>query len=154
VRPLAIDVDGVLGDTRPLWDDWLASAAGVLGVDPAELPRERGAAAVELDRLGTGNWRVLLERFSEDRAAIYLRRDPATSAALRALRADGRPLGFFTDAPEPLARVVLAQLGVREVASLETGGGALERTLERLGPDAAVVRTRDELVGYASTPAS
>jgi phosphoglycolate phosphatase-like HAD superfamily hydrolase len=155
VKALAIDVDGVLGDTRPLWDDWLASAAGVLGVDPGELPRERGAAAAELDRRETGNWRVLLERFSEDRAAIYLRRDPATSAALRTLLAGRCRIGYFTDAPEPLARVALAQLGVREPSSLETGTGALERLLPALGgSDVVIVRTRDELVAYASTPAS
>jgi phosphoglycolate phosphatase-like HAD superfamily hydrolase len=153
-RSLAIDVDGVLADTRPLWDDWLASAAGVLRVDPAELPTERGVAAAELDRRETGNWRVLLERFSEDRAAIYLRRDPAASAALRSLLAGGCRIGFFTDAPEPLARVALAQLGVPETGSLETGAGALDRLLDALGPDAAVLRTRDELVAYASTPAS
>jgi phosphoglycolate phosphatase-like HAD superfamily hydrolase len=153
VRPLAIEVDGVLGDTRALWDDWLASAAGVLGVEPQDLPHERGAAAAELDRRRTGNWRVLLERFSEDRAAIYLRRDPATSAALRSLRAGGRRMGFFTDAPEPLARVALAQLGIRDPVLLETGTEALGRLLDELGPDAVTVQTRDELVGHASTPA-
>jgi phosphoglycolate phosphatase-like HAD superfamily hydrolase len=154
VKALAIEIDGILGDTRPLWDDWLVSAAGVLGVDPAELPSDRGAAAVELDRRETGNWRVLLERFSEDRAAIYLRRDPATSAAFRSLTAAGCRIGFFTDAPEPLARVALAQLGVREPELLETGTGAQERLIDALGADAAVVTTRDELVAYASTPAS
>ena len=54
---------------------------------------------------------------------------------------------MFTDAPEELARVVLAQLGAdRRVAALETGAGALERVRSRLGEGATVVRTSAELV--------
>ena len=152
---LAVDLDGALGDTRPLWDAWLASAAEVLEVSPAELPADRGEAALELDRRGAGNWRTLLERFCEDRAPVYLRRDAVVSSALRALAAAGVEVGVFTDAPEPLARVALAQLGAaRRIAELETGAGALERLLAHLGGDAPVVRTRDELAVYASTPAS
>jgi hypothetical protein len=56
-------------------------------------------------------------------------------------------IGVFTEAPEPLARVAMAQLGAaRRVEALETGAGALERLLRRLGGDAVVVRTRDQLV--------
>jgi phosphoglycolate phosphatase-like HAD superfamily hydrolase len=144
-RPVAIDLDGALGDTRPLWSDWLSSSAALLGVDPGELPDDRGLAAAELDRRGAGNWRALLERFGEERVAVYLRRDAAASAALRAL-ADGRDVGVFTDAPEPLARVALAQLGAdRRVSALETGEDALERLLARLGDDVLVIRTRAEL---------
>jgi len=154
-RAVAIGLDGALGDTRPLWDAWLESAAAVLGVEPSSLPADRGAAAAELDRLGAGNWRTLLGRFSEDRVAVYLRREPAVGSALRALAEAGAEIGVFTDAPEPLARVALAQLGAaRRVAVLETGAGALERLLERLGDGAAVLRTRDELATYTSTPAS
>ena len=143
---VAIDLDGALGDTRPLWCDWLASAEVVLGIDTGALPADRGKAAAELDRRGAGNWRTLLERFSEDRAPVYLRREAVTSAALRALAAAGREIGVFTDAPEPLARIALAQLGAdRRVAALETGTGALERLLARLGGDAIVVRSRAEL---------
>jgi len=154
VRAVAIQLDGVLGDTRPLWEAWLASASGILGVGEAELPADRAAAAVELDRLGAGNWRSLLERFSEERAAIHFRRDAGASSALRALGAAGCWVGVFSDAPEPLARVALAQLGAeRWIAALETGEGALERLLESAGADAAVIRTRDELLAYESTPA-
>jgi phosphoglycolate phosphatase-like HAD superfamily hydrolase len=143
---LAIDLDGVLGDTRPLWRDWLASAAPVLGVDPEALPEDRALAADELDRSGAGNWRTLLERFSEDRAPVYLRRDPGTSAALRTLTTAGHRLGVFTDAPEPLARVALAQLGAaRRVALLKSGDGARERLVSQLGPGTAVVTSRAEL---------
>ena len=112
---------------------------------------ERGAAAAELDRLGAGNWRTLLERFCEDRAAVYVRRDAAVSAALRELGETGRRIGVFTDAPEPLARVALRQLGAaRRVAALETGTGALERLLEQLGEDALVVRSPGELKAAAN----
>ena len=152
-RAVAIDLDGALGDTRPLWNAWLSSAGALLGVDPVELPADRGEAAAELDRRGAGNWRTLLERFSEERAPVYLRRDAAASAALRSLAAAGREIGVFTDAPEPLARVALAQLGAdRRVATLETGTGALERLLARLGDDAAVLERREDLEAYASAP--
>lgn len=145
-RGVAIDLDGALADTRPLWTDWLASAAELLDVEPAALPRDRGEAAAELDVSGAGNWRALLERFSEERAPVYLRRDARAAAALRALAADGREIGVFTDAPEPLARVALAQLGAdRRVSALESGTGALDRLLARLGDDALVIRTRADL---------
>ena len=100
VRAVAIELDA-LGDTHALWSDWLASARAVLGVEPAALPADRGKAAAELDRAGAGNWRTLLERYSEDRAPVYLRRDAETSAALRALAGSGRKIGVFTDAPGP-----------------------------------------------------
>ena len=145
-RAIAIDLD-TLGDTRRLWSDWLTSAEAVLGVDPTALPGDRGEAAAELDRRGAGNWRTLLERFGEDRAPVYLRRDAATSATLRALAASDCEVGVFTDAPEPLARIALAQLGAaRRVSTLEAGAGALERLLLELGADAVVIRTRAELL--------
>lgn len=150
-RPIAIDLDA-LGDTRALWEDWVASAGSVLGVGPGSLPADRGEAAAALDRVGAGNWRTLLERFAEDRAPAYLRRDATASAALRSLDGEGRTLGVFTDAPEPLARVALAQLGAeRRVAVVETGTGSLERLLSQLGDDALVVRTRDELQAAAGS---
>jgi len=146
-RTVAIDLDAALGDTRALWSDWLTSAEVVLGIDTGALPADRGEAAAELDRRGAGNWRILLERFSEDRAPVYLRRDAAVSASLRALAAAGDVIGVFTDAPEPLARIALAQLGAaRRVLMLETGTGALERLLARLGADAIVVSSRAELL--------
>ena len=150
VRAVAIDLDA-LGDTRALWSAWLVSAQAVLGVDPEVLPDDRGDAAAELDRRGAGNWRMLLERFAEDRAPVYLRRDSETSATLRALPARGVAIGVFTDAPGPLARVALAQLGAeRRVSALEIGTGALGRVLATLGDDAVVVRTRGDLVELAA----
>jgi phosphoglycolate phosphatase-like HAD superfamily hydrolase len=151
VAPVAVDLDGALGDTRPLWNDWLAAVAGTLGIDGSELPSDRGEAAAELDRRGGGNWRVLLERFCEERAPVYLRRDASTSSALKSLSSSGVSIGVFTDAPAPLASVALAQLGAdRHVIAVETGAGALDRLLERLGDEAVVVRTRAELVQQAS----
>ena len=54
---------------------------------------------------------------------------------------------MFTDAPEPLARVALSQLGAtRRISAVETGAGALERLLAALGAGAEVVRTRADLL--------
>jgi hypothetical protein len=90
---------------------------------------------------------VLLERFSEDHAPAYLRRDATTSAALQALVDDDAALGVFTDAPQELAGTALAQLGAaRRIPTLETGQGALDRLLVTIGADATVVRSRDDLL--------
>jgi phosphoglycolate phosphatase-like HAD superfamily hydrolase len=137
---IAIDLDA-LGDTRPLWRDWLADAARVFDVEG--LPEDRAKAADELDARGAGNWRTLLERFAEDRAPVYLRPAADVSAALRRLQAEGVSLAVFTDAPAELARVALAQLGAaRRVGAVETGAGAVER----LGAGVTLVHTRDELL--------
>ena len=146
-----IDLDGALGDSRPLWDDWLADAAKVLGVDPAALPADRGAAATALDAAGAGNWRTLLERYAAERAPVYLRPNAEASAALRRLAASGRKVGVFTDAPAELADTALAQLGARRrVDDTATGTGALEALQARLGGDAVIVRTRAELTAVAA----
>jgi hypothetical protein len=152
-RPLAIELDSVLGDTRPLWRDWLEDAARrfktIAPLDPDAVPADRGAAAEELDRWardGVGDWRAALERFAEERAPVYLRPDAGVSASLRALASTRRRLGVFTDAPEPLARVALAQLGAtRRIEVVETGIGSLERLRERLGGEIDVVRSPAEL---------
>lgn len=149
---VAIDLD-VLGDTRGLWDDWLADAArrfrAIAELDVEALPLDRGEAATELDRWaaqGIGDWRAALRRFAEDRAPVYMRPEAEVSAALRALQGSGVTVGVFTDAPEPLARVALAHLGAaRRIDHLETGTDALSRLLKRLGPDTTIARTRDEL---------
>jgi hypothetical protein len=36
-RAVAVDLDGTLGDTRPLWNDWPAHASGVLVIVAREL---------------------------------------------------------------------------------------------------------------------
>lgn len=145
-RALAIELDA-LGDTRGLWAAWLESARAVLDVDPGTLPDDRAAAASRLDDAGVGNWLVLLERFAEDHAPAYLRRDAATSAALQSLADAGVALGVFTDAPEPLARVALSHLGAtRRISAVETGAGALQRLLDTVGIGAEVIRTRADLL--------
>jgi phosphoglycolate phosphatase-like HAD superfamily hydrolase len=152
-RPVAVDLDGALGDTRALWRKFLEDAArrfaSIAPLDPASLPDDRGAAAELLDRwaaAGVGDWRSRLGRFAEDHAPVYLRQRADTSAALRALAAGGSRIGVYTDAPEELARVALGQLGAaRRVELLETGAGARERLLAQLGPDAQVAGTPEEL---------
>jgi phosphoglycolate phosphatase-like HAD superfamily hydrolase len=159
VKAIAIELDGVLGDTRPIWDGWLEEAARrystIARLDPASLPHDRAAAAEELDhwaRQGIGDWRRALERYAEDHAALHLRPDPAVGAALRDLTGRGVAVGVFTDAPERLARVALAHLGaLRRIEHLETGAGALDRLLARLGPETAVIRTRDRLTSERIT---
>jgi phosphoglycolate phosphatase-like HAD superfamily hydrolase len=132
VTAVALDLD-VLGDVTPLWEAFLADVSRRAHVDAARLEEE------------LPNWRVLLERFAEDHAPVYLRPSAPATAALRRLRGEGVRLGVFTDAPEELARVALAHLGgARRIDVLEAEPGALERLLERL-PGARVVRTLTEL---------
>ncbi len=150
---VAVSLDA-LADTRALWRDWLDDSArrfaSIAGLDPASLPADRAAAADALDAWaakGIGDWRAALERWAEDRAPVYLRRDAQVAAALRRLAASGAPVGVFTDAPVTLARVALRQLGAdARIEAVEAGAGALDRLRERLGPDARVVATRDELL--------
>jgi phosphoglycolate phosphatase-like HAD superfamily hydrolase len=140
---VAIDLDGVLGDTRPLWNDWLEDAArrfrSIAELDPTALPHDRVAAAKELDRWaerGIGDWRASLARFAEDHAPVYMRPRAPVSAALRRLEVAGVRIEVFTDAPEELARVALAHLGAaRRVHALTA----------KPDGDSVVVRTPDEL---------
>jgi phosphoglycolate phosphatase-like HAD superfamily hydrolase len=149
VRAAAVDLDAVLGDTRPLWIAWLEELGRRARIE-LDLPEDRAAAVPELDR-AVGNWRALLERFAEDHAAIHLRPHPEVNAALRVLSASGVRVGAFTDAPPELASVALAHLGVtRRLEAVEAGAGALERLLDRLGPGTTVVRSRDELLRAAA----
>lgn len=162
IAAVAIDLDGALGDTRSLWTEFLADSARRFGsiapLDVARLPADRGAAAEQLDawaKGGIGDWRAALARFAEDRAPVFLRPDGEASEALRELAAAGARLGVFTDAPEPLARVALAHLGAaRRIDLLETGSGARERLLERLGPDACLAGSRDDLVKISRSAGS
>ncbi len=91
------------------------------------------------------------DRFAEERAPVYLRPAAEVSSALRRLTEAGTAIGVFTDAPEELARVALAQLGAaRRVTALESGHEAVERLRRRLGSDALVAHTREELIRVAS----
>jgi phosphoglycolate phosphatase-like HAD superfamily hydrolase len=131
---IAVDL-AALGDTGPLWRDWLEDAQRRFRVDVEALDEQ------------LPNWRPLLERFAEERAPVYFRRDPDVSDALRRLQAAGTRIGVFTDAPEELARIALSHLGAdRRVEKLEAGAGARDRLLRRLGDDTRVVSTRGELL--------
>lgn len=137
---IAVDLDAVLGDPGPLWRAWLADAGRRARV---ELADDADEASLD-ERLG--NWRPLLERFAEDHAPVYLRPSAAANAELRRLQAGGARIGAYSAAPDPLATVAAAHLGVtRRLEALEGGTGALDRLLARLGPDATVVHSLDEL---------
>jgi phosphoglycolate phosphatase-like HAD superfamily hydrolase len=142
VDALALDLDGVLADTHPVWRDWLEDAARRARVPLDEVPEDRAAAAAVLDER-LGDWRPLLERFAADRAPLHFRPRAEVSALLRRLAGGGTRIGVFTDAPRELAEIALAHLGVaRSVAAV----GTLDEVTRELGDGARVVRSRDELV--------
>ena len=137
---LALDLDGVLADTRPMWDAWLEDAARRARVELV-VPEDREAAAVVLDE-ALGDWRPLLARFSADRAPLWIRPRADTNAALRRLRAGGVRIGVFTDAPRELAEIALAHAGAARQVEVV---GTLADVQGALGADVAVVRSREEL---------
>jgi len=140
VKSLALDLDAVLADTRPLWRDWVADAARRARVE-LDLPEDRAVAAALLDER-LGDWRPLLERFAADRGPVHFRPRAETTAALRRLQAGGVRIGVFTDAPQELAAVALAHVGAaRRIDTV----GTLDEVLRELGADALVVRSRAEL---------
>ena len=152
MKAVAIDLDAVLGDTRPLWREFLADAArryasiAPLAVD--RLPADRREAAVVLDEWasqGIGDWRSALARFAEERAPLFLRPNAEANGALRSLAGGGYRIGVFSDAPKELTGVALVHLGLaRHVEILET-----------VGEETVVVTNRDELVRLAaSSPTS
>lgn len=130
MRAVAISL-AALGDTDPLFEDWLEDARRRFRVDGTDLDQE------------LPNWRQLLERYAEERAPVYFRRDADVSAALRRLRTAGTRIGVFTDAPEELARIALSHLGAeRHVEILGSKG----RVSDRLGAGVVVLSTREELL--------
>jgi len=142
VDAVALDLDAVLADTRPLWNDWLEDAARRTRVQ-LDVPDDRAAAAVVLDD-ALGDWRPLLERFAADRGPLHFRPRAETSASLRRLEGAGVRIGVFTDAPRELAEIALAHAGAaRRVVVV----GSLEEVLRELGDGTVVVRTRAELAG-------
>jgi phosphoglycolate phosphatase-like HAD superfamily hydrolase len=145
VTSLALDLDTVLADTRPLWRDWLEDVARRAHV-PLDVPEDRVAAVPLLDER-LGDWRPLLQRFADDRAPVHFRPRAETGALLRRAQAAGVRVGVFTDAPRELADVALAHVGAaRRVEAV----GTLEDVLAALGPGATVVRSRDELAAVLS----
>ena len=157
VSAVAIDLDGVLGDTRPLWAAFLEDAArrfnSIAPLEPGALPHDRAAAAAYLDEwasAGVGDWRGHLHRFAEDHAGVYLRPDSAAMTGLRALHETGAHIGVYTDAPHELAAVCLVQLGAsRRVTEVRAGADARARLLADLGAGARVATSREELDALA-----
>jgi phosphoglycolate phosphatase-like HAD superfamily hydrolase len=139
---IALDLDGVLADTRPLWDAWLEDAARRARVE-LDVPADREAAAVVLDE-ALGDWRPLLARFAADRAPLWIRPRPDTNAALRRLEAAGTRIGVFSDAPPELAELALAHAGAARQVEVV---GTLAEVQAALGGEAVVVRSRQELAG-------
>jgi phosphoglycolate phosphatase-like HAD superfamily hydrolase len=141
VDPIALDLDGVLADTRPVWRDWLEDAARRARVPLDDVPEDRIAAAAVLDER-LGDWRPLLERFAADRAPLHFRPRAEVSAALRRLAGNGTRIGVVTDAPRQLADIALAHLGVaRSVSAV----GTLDDVRAELGSNVRVFHTRDDL---------
>jgi phosphoglycolate phosphatase-like HAD superfamily hydrolase len=136
----ALDLDGVLADTRPLWDAWLEDAARRARVD-LDVPQDRTEAAAALDE-ALGDWRPLLERFAADRAPVFIRPRPDTNAMLRRLKSAGARIGAFTDAPRELAELALAHAGA---ARYVEAVGTADEVQEALGGEPVVVRSREEL---------
>ena len=135
MKAVAVDLSA-LGYVGPLWRDWLEDAARRFRVDVSSLDEQ------------LPNWRQLLERYAEERAPVYFRRDAEVTGALRRLHTAGVRIGVFADAPEELTRIALSHLGAdRRVDVVETGPGADERLLAELGDGTVVVRTRGELLG-------
>jgi phosphoglycolate phosphatase-like HAD superfamily hydrolase len=137
---IALDLDGVLADTRPLWDAWLEDASRRTRME-LEVPEDREAAAAVLDE-ALGDWRPLLVRFAADRAPLFVRPRPDTNAALRRLAAAGARIGVFSDAPRELVEIALAHAGAaRQIEAV----GTLAEVRAELGVDAVVVRSREQL---------
>jgi phosphoglycolate phosphatase-like HAD superfamily hydrolase len=137
---IALDLDGVLADTRPLWDAWLEDAARRARVE-LDVPADREAAAAVLDE-ALGDWRPLLTRFAADRAPLWIRPRPDTNAALRRLKAAGARIGVFSDAPRELVEIALAHAGAARQVEVV---GTLPEAESTLGGAAIVVRSREEL---------
>jgi phosphoglycolate phosphatase-like HAD superfamily hydrolase len=139
---LALDLDGVLADTRPLWQAWLEDASRRARVE-LEVPEDREAAAVVLDE-ALGDWRPLLARFAADRAPVWIRPRGHTNAALRRLAASGARIGVFSDAPRELAEIALAHAGAARQVEVV---GTLAEVRRALGEGAVVVESRQQLAG-------
>jgi phosphoglycolate phosphatase-like HAD superfamily hydrolase len=142
MRSIAVDLDGVLADTRGLWEAWLEDAARRARVRLV-VPEDRQAAAVVLDG-ALGDWRPLLARFAADRAPVWVRPRAETNAVLRRLAARGARIGVFSDAPRELVEIALAHAGAARLTEVV---GTLGEVRAALGRDAVVVRSREELAG-------
>ncbi len=138
----ALDLDGALADTRPLWDAWLEDAARRARVE-IDVPQDREAAVAVLDE-ALGDWRPLLARFAAERAPLFVRPRAETNAALRRLSAGGARIGVFSDAPQELAEIALAHAGAARQVEVV---GTLAEVRAALGGEVVVVGSREALAG-------
>ena len=136
MRSLAVDLDEVLADTRPIWRDWVEDAARRARVPLDDLPEDRVAAAALLDER-LGDWRPLLERFAADRAPLHFRPRPDVGKAVRRLHAAGTRISVYTDAPRELAELALQHLGIARRVEL----------VAQAAPDDEIVDSRAQLLG-------
>jgi phosphoglycolate phosphatase-like HAD superfamily hydrolase len=137
---IALDLDGVLADTRPLWDAWIEDATRRARVE-VEVPEDREAAVAVLDA-ALGDWRPLLARFAADRAPLWIRPRAETNAALRRLTSAGARIGVFSDAPRELVEIALAHAGAARQVEIV---GTLGEVQTALGGEAVVVGSRQQL---------
>ena len=153
MKAVAVDLDA-LGDTRPLWRDFLADAArrfaAISPLDPDALPDDRAAAAAELDRwaeAGVGDWRVALERFAEDHAPVYLRPSAEASGAPAALAAAGVG-SASTPMPRSRSRESHSPTSAPSAAwrRWQRGQDARESLIARLGRRGGRSARRDDLL--------
>jgi FMN phosphatase YigB (HAD superfamily) len=118
--------------------------AAIRPLDLAGLPDDRTAAAAELDSWDAGTtWRRELGRFYDDHARLHLRRDPATGALLRRLRADGSRVGAYGEGPREASEAVLRFLGLDrrlDAICLEPPADAFGAACAALGTDAGEAR--------------
>ena len=137
---IAVDLDAVLADTRPVWNAWLEDASRRARVELA-VPVDREEAAAVLDA-ELGDWRPLLDRFAADRAPLWFRPRAETNSVLRRLTASGARIGAFTDAPHALAELALAHTGAARYVNTI---GTLADVRAELGDDAILVISREAL---------
>ena len=136
MRTIAVDLDAVLADTRPLWRDWLEDAARRARVSLDDLSEDRAAAAAQLDER-LGDWRPLLERFAADRAPLHFRPRPDVGSAVRRLHTAGVHISVFSDAPRELAELAVQHLGIARRVELVAAPAA----------GAEIVESRPQLLG-------
>jgi phosphoglycolate phosphatase-like HAD superfamily hydrolase len=125
--------------------------ASIRDLDPDALPADRTAAAAALDAWdGGAGWRREVGRYYDDHARLHLRRDPATGALLRRLKADGSQLGAYGAGPREASEAVLRFLGLDrrlDAVCLEPDVDGFTAACAALGADAGStrhVRTPDE----------
>ncbi len=151
---IVVDLDGVVGDTGPIWEAFLAHLArrfaAIEPLEPSELAAERTEAAEQLDTWaasGIGDWRGQLTRFCEDHMPVYLRTDAKVAAALRSLGSGGADVKVVSDAPQELVDVAASHLGLVRLVTSYRGGVPAGERCETV---ASYVATRAELEALLS----